>query len=153
MMGVIRDHTDASMTTMHTDALSTYKQAAIIMAGHHSVDHSAGEYVSDKSLGTNLAETFFSQFKRSLDGTHHNVSPEHLQRYAREFDYRATTRKVDDGTRAADVVGRSYGRTLTYAQLIANGPVARGTRRRPPGRPGPRQSRLSSPPQTSEGEG
>jgi len=139
MMRVLGEHTDRPLTTIHTDALTTYKQAAVVMAGHHFVDHSAGQYVSDKSLGTNKAENFFSQLKRSLDGTHHHVSPEHLQRYVREFDYRASTRKVDDGTRAADVVSRSYGRTLSYAALIADGPVARGTRPRPPGRPGPRR--------------
>jgi transposase-like protein len=153
MMRLLADNTDRAMTTIHTDAFQTYKQAAIHMAGHHSVDHSAGEYVSEKSLGTNKAENFFSQLKRSLDGTHHNVSREHLQRYVREFDYRATTRKVTDGMRMADVVGRSYGQTLSYAELIADGPVARGTRRRPPGRRGPRQSKPSSLPQTSRGEG
>jgi len=153
MMRLLAENTDRPMTTIHTDAFSTYKQAATQMAGHYFVDHSVGEYVNEKSLGTNKAENFFSQFKRSLDGTHHNVSREHLQRYAREFDYRATTRKVDDGTRMADVVSRSYGQRLSYADLIADGPVARGTRRRPPGRRGPRQSGPSSLPQTSRDAG
>jgi hypothetical protein len=37
---------------------------------------------------TNLAEGYFSQLKRSLDGTHHHVTREHLHRYLAEFDHR-----------------------------------------------------------------
>ena len=39
--------------------------------------------VSTSATGatTNRAEGFFSQLKRSLDGTHHHVSHEHLHRY------------------------------------------------------------------------
>lgn len=36
-------------------------------------------------VSTNLAESFFAQLKRSLDGTFHNLSREHLGRYAEEF--------------------------------------------------------------------
>lgn len=32
-------------------------------------------------MSTNQAENFFSQLKRSIDGTHHNVSVQHLPRY------------------------------------------------------------------------
>jgi hypothetical protein len=31
--------------------------------------------------------------KRSIDGTHHHVSREHLNRYLAEFDFRYSTRK------------------------------------------------------------
>ena len=34
---------------------------------------------------------YFSQLKRSLDGTHHKVSREHLDRYLAEFDFRHST--------------------------------------------------------------
>ena len=37
---------------------------------------------------TNHAEGYFSQLKRSIDGTHHHVSQEHLGRYLAEFDFR-----------------------------------------------------------------
>ena len=152
MMRVLGEHTDRPLTTIHTDSLTTYKQVSVLMAGHHFVDHSAGEYVSDKSLGTNKAENFFSQLKRSLDGTHHHVSPEHLQRYAESSITgpalaRWTTALAPPTLWAAVMDGRSV------ARLLANGPVARGTRPRPPGRPGPRQSMPSSLPQTSAGAG
>lgn len=139
IMRLLEMHTERGMTTIHTDAHGAYKFASFLMAGHHAVDHGIGEWVTEKSLGTNKAENYFSQLRRSLDGTYHCVSREHLQRYVNEFDYRASTRKINDGMRAATVIDRSYGRTLSYAQLIANGPIARGTRPRPSGRPGRRQ--------------
>ncbi|MGI8806523.1 MAG: transposase [Acidimicrobiales bacterium] len=43
--------------------------------------------------GLDMAEGLFSQLKRSLDGTHHHVSVQHLPRYLAEFDFRYTTRK------------------------------------------------------------
>ena len=39
------------------------------------------------NVSTNLNEGYFSQLKRSLDGTHHHVSVEHLQRYLHQFDF------------------------------------------------------------------
>ena len=86
------------------------------MAGHHVVDHHAGQYMTEFSNGTNKVEFFFSQLKRSLGGTHHHVSPEHLHRYLTEYDYRYTHRKVDDTTRMAALVGSTPLRRLTYSQ-------------------------------------
>ena len=83
------------------------------MAGHESVDHKAGEYVRN-GVTTNMAETFFSQLKRSVDGTHHHVSAKHLPRYLAEFDYRFSTRKLSDSARMSDFMGRTGGRRLTY---------------------------------------
>lgn len=37
---------------------------------------------------TNSIEGFWSQLKRSLDGTHHAVSPKFLQQYVDEFVWR-----------------------------------------------------------------
>lgn len=84
------------------------------MAAHHVVDHKAGEYVTEKSHGTNKAENYFSQLKRSIDGTHHHVSVEHLPRYLGEFDFRYTTRKMSDADRMALLVDRLDGKRLTY---------------------------------------
>lgn len=61
---------------------------------------------------TNVAETFFSQLKRSVDGTHHHVSAKHLLRYLAEFDYRFSTRKLSDSARMTDLVSRTAGRRL-----------------------------------------
>ena len=65
-------------------------------------------------------EGYFSQLKRSLDGTHHHVSREHLERYLAEFDYRYTTRKLSDSQRMQRMIDQVAGRRLSYRPL-ANG--------------------------------
>ena len=69
-------------------------------------------------MTTNQAENFFSQLKRSLDGTHHHVSVEHLPRYLAEFDYRYTTRKLSDTARMGRLMGQVGGRRLTYKRVL-----------------------------------
>ena len=61
-------------------------------ARHEAVDHSLGEYVRGDAH-INTAEGYFSQLKRSIDGTHHHVSEQHLHRYLGEFDFRYNTRR------------------------------------------------------------
>ena len=56
-------------------------------------------HLSRGIVHTNTAEGYFSQLKRSIDGTHHHVSERHLDRYLAEFDYRYTMRKMKDGER------------------------------------------------------
>jgi hypothetical protein len=65
-------------------------------------------------VSTNQTETYFSQLKRSIDGTHHHVSVEHLPRYLAEFDFRYSTCKDTDTERMGKVVARVAGRRLTY---------------------------------------
>lgn len=89
------------------------------MAGHYFVDHESGEYVSEKSRGTQLAENYFSQLKRSLEGTYHRVSVEHLDRYLSEFDYRYSTCEMDDTQRMRNLMGRVEGR-ITYKRIIGS---------------------------------
>lgn len=50
--------------------------------------------------------------KRSIDGTHHHVSVEHLPRYLAEFDFRYTTRKESDQERFGRLMGQVGGRRL-----------------------------------------
>jgi hypothetical protein len=72
----------------------------------HTVDHGAGQYVTEKSNGTNNAENFFSQLKRSLDGTHHHVSRTYLPNYLAEFDFRYSTREISDTQRMTRLMGQ-----------------------------------------------
>lgn len=60
---------------------------------------------------------FFLQFKRSLDGTYHAVSTEHLSRYADEFAFRWNTREVSDHRRSEAMVAGAKGRRVTYKPL------------------------------------
>lgn len=66
---------------------------------------------------TNHAEGYFSQLKRSIDGTHHAVSTTHLPRYLAEFDFRYSTRKLSDTARMQEIVERVARRRLSYKPL------------------------------------
>jgi transposase-like protein len=84
----------------------------------HSVNHSAGEYVRNYYAHVNGMEGVWSLLKRQIYGIHHFVSPKHLDRYVAEAGWRYNRRKVKDGNRIADFLGRVDGR-LTYPQPIA----------------------------------
>ncbi len=119
----MQEHVDAPNTILHTDAAGSYRKIAGEFAGHEAVDHSANEYVrypADGSVITsNHAEGYFSQLKRSIDGTHHHVSREHLPRYLAEFDFRYSTRKLDDAARLQRMVNQAEGRRLSYKPLTS----------------------------------
>ncbi len=104
---------DKATTHLHTDSGSGYTKLGREYASHSTVDHKRREYVRD-DVSTNQAEAYFSQLKRSLDGTHHHVSKKHLARYLTEFDFRFSTRNLTDTDRMR-LLGRQVGeRRLTY---------------------------------------
>ena len=112
---VLNEHVDRSSTVLHTDRMRSYERIAEQdgYAGHETVDHTVYEYVRG-DVSTNQAETYFSQLKRSLDGTHHHVSREHLGRYLAEFDFRFSTCHSTDTERMAKLARGFGGRRLTY---------------------------------------
>jgi transposase-like protein len=114
---VITENVDAITSELHTDQWRGYIRIGEQFASHKTVNHADGEYVGDEGQTTNHAEGYFSQLKRSIDGTHHHVSREHLSRYLAEFDFRATTRMVNDSERMRFVMDRTGGRRLTYRPL------------------------------------
>jgi len=134
---VLADHVQIEASDLITDESTSYTLLGREFVSHRTVNHSKGEYVRN-GVTTNKAEGFFSQMKRSIDGTHHGVSAEHLQRYAREFDFRYGHRKLSDGERATTMMLRGNGARISYQTLISRGPVAMGTWPVPVGRPGPR---------------
>ncbi len=73
-------------STLHTDESKIYKQVKQYYK-HDSVRHIAKEFVRN-GVTTNHIEGFFSQLKRSVDGTFHAVSPYYLASYVSEFAYR-----------------------------------------------------------------
>lgn len=101
---------------LQTDASSMYKTIGPAFLSHETVNHSRSEYYRN-GITTNQAESFFSQLKRSIDGTHHNVSKEHLQRYASEFEFRWNTRELTDPERVQALVDRASGKRLSYRPL------------------------------------
>lgn len=91
---------------LNTDESPVYTKTGSAFASHDTVNHSIEEYSRrDEDTGrhatTNTAEGFFGNSKRSLDGTHHHVSEQHLPLYMAELDYKYNTRKVSDGARTA----------------------------------------------------
>lgn len=116
----IAKHVDMAATTLHTDEHVSYRSFASEFLAHETVNHSADEYVRydrGRVITSNQAENFFSQLKRSLDGTHHHVSAVHLPRYLAEFDYRYSTRKLSDTARMRALMGHTGGRRLTYKRV------------------------------------
>lgn len=82
VMPLIRENVEIG-TNLMTDELASYTTATKEGYRHKTVRHSAGEYVRGDAY-TNTIEGFWSQLKRSIDGTHHSVSPKHLQTYLDE---------------------------------------------------------------------
>jgi transposase-like protein len=119
LLPAIEQVMDPKRTWLYTDGHKGYEQIAPQMAGHETVNHEAGEYARG-NVSTNLVENFFGQLKRSLDGTHHHVSTEHLPRYLAEFDFRASTHFIQDSQRMRRLMGQTGGRRLTYKPLIGN---------------------------------
>jgi transposase-like protein len=118
LRAAITENVDMARTTLHTDSAPACKGIGPDMARHHAVNHSIGQYTNEFSHGTNKAENYFSQLKRSIDGTHHHVSKVHLDRYLGEFDFRYSTHDVTDTERMNMLMGKVAGRRLTYRPLI-----------------------------------
>ena len=116
VQGVIRQSV-APGTNIMTDEHRGYRGLGGIF-NHHTVNHSAGEYVKDYFIHTNGLEGAWSLFKRQVFGIHHFVSTKHLDRYLDEFTYRYNRRDAGEGERMNDFLGRTTGR-LTYKALIA----------------------------------
>lgn len=114
---VIAEHVEMGVSVLHTDSAPAYRAIGREFAEHESVNHEAGEYVRG-NVSTNKAENFFSQLKRSIDGTHHHVSEEHLHRYLAEFGFRYGTRKLSDADRMALLLGQRFERRLTYKRTV-----------------------------------
>jgi transposase-like protein len=117
LRAAIAGEVEPERAVIHTDGSFRYPRIAHHFAGHESVNHEAREWVRG-DVTTNQVENFFSQLKRSIDGTHHHVSVDHLPRYLAEFDFRYTYRKDTDTERMARIVSRVTGRRLTYKAPI-----------------------------------
>jgi transposase-like protein len=98
-----------------TDRFPSYRAPGRKFASHQTVDHGAGEYARGNAH-VNTVEGYFSQLKRSVDGTHHHVSTRHLHRYLCEFDLRYSTRKIVDGERTVRAIKQTVGKRLAYRQ-------------------------------------
>ncbi len=118
LSAVIADEVEIGRSQLWSDGSPAYRTVGGQMNSHHTVDHSAGQYVRN-GAGTNLAEGYFSQLKRSIDGTHHHVSREHLDRYLVQFDWLYSNCRATDSQRMRLLLSSVEGRRLTYKPLTA----------------------------------
>ena len=69
------------------------------------VNHSQ-EYRADDGTTNNLAESYFSRFRRCQIGQIHKLAPKYLDNYANEMAYREDTRRWSNGHIFLDIVGK-----------------------------------------------
>jgi hypothetical protein len=99
-----------------SDELPIYTGIGWNFASHHTVMHTANEYVRG-DVHTNTVEGYFSILKRGIYGVYQHVSEAHLKRYLAEFDFRYSYRMklgVDDVQRADLALKGAVGKRLTY---------------------------------------
>lgn len=80
------------LSFIHTDESRIYKRVKRDFQ-HSFVTHSKKEF-SRKGVHTNTIEGFWSQFKRSVNGTYHSISPKYMQSYVNEFVFRYNYRQL-----------------------------------------------------------
>ena len=116
---ILRRHASPG-TEIHTDESLIYRK----VLNRRSVNHSRGVYVIG-DVTTNGVESFWALFKRIYVGTHHDITPQHLNRYVSEATFRYNRRDAPLLDRLADT-----------AALMGGGAS--------PGPPSPRRWRMRS---------
>jgi transposase-like protein len=117
VQGIINEHVQEGSTIM------TDEHPGFIGLGaryyHHTVNHSAGEYVRHYTIHTNGIESVWALLKRQIIGIHHFVSPKHLNRYLDEMTWRFNRRELADGHRVNSLLAVADGRRLSYRELVS----------------------------------
>jgi len=116
LQDVIREHVEPGAVVV-TDEHYGYRGLAKDY-DHRTVKHRAGQYVAKDGSTTNAVESLWSLFKRQYHGTHHWISPKHLDAYLCEMTFRQNRRGVDRGQRVTDLLAGTEG-PLPYKVLIA----------------------------------
>ncbi len=85
---------------------------------HDTVNHSAQEFVNGMAH-TNGVESAWAVLKRSITGTYHHVSEQHLQRYLNEATFRLNEGNVRNMLmdRIINLCGKMSEKTLSYVAL------------------------------------
>src|SRR5690606_15783232 len=82
-------------STIHSDEWFAYRGLDKKGYTHKTVNHGAMEYAKGDTH-VNTMESFWSRLKLSIRGTHIHVSGKHLEKYAKEFEYRFNSRACPD---------------------------------------------------------
>lgn len=103
---------------VNTDDAGVYRKMLKGYARHDVVNHSKEEYARANADGStahvNTAESFFSLFKRGIYGSWHHISEKHMPKYADEFAFRWSKRKITDGERTVAAIKATEGKRLYY---------------------------------------
>lgn len=94
------------------------------MYDHRVITHNKRVYVrkeEDISVHTNRIEGFWAILKRQINGTHHFVSPKHLQRYCNEISYRYNCIKMMQDERFVAALSNCEGKLLYRILIARNG--------------------------------
>ena len=117
LTGFVRANVPAGASVV-TDEASAYRGLTGQGYIHHTVNHSAGEYVRNYCIHTNGIESFWALLKRGHYGIYHFMSAKHLHRYVNEFSFRQNTREAGTMGFIDATIGRMIGKRLTYKDLI-----------------------------------
>jgi transposase-like protein len=109
---------DRSATIM-TDEFKGYASIGKSFARHDKVNHSQRQFVGNGGATSNEVESYFATQKRGIYGTFHHVSPQHLQRFVDEFDFRWSNREMSDTERTFVALSQTGGKRLMYRQSAA----------------------------------
>jgi transposase-like protein len=118
LMPIIRRNVRVEHTSVVTDDFSVYNRLPMDGYEHHSINHSAKKYVRKGVIHTNTIEGFWSHFKAGIKAIQIHISPKHLNRYCKEYEFRYNNRGISDYSRFEAWFQVCSGR-LTYANLIA----------------------------------
>jgi transposase-like protein len=116
LRGVVRTHV-APGSVLVTDEAGAYTRLKDEY-DHKTVNHTLGQYVTDDGHTTNAVESLWALFKRQYHGTHHWISPKHLEAYVGEMAYRQNRSDMAKGDRVNDLLSQAEG-PLPYKVLIA----------------------------------
>ena len=113
LQGFVEENTTKN-AIVYTDEARAYQG---IEREHKAVKHSVGEYVNGQ-IYTNGIESFWSMFKRGYNGTYHQMSSKHLNRYINEFAGRHNARSLDTRHQMGAIVRGMEGKRLRYQDLV-----------------------------------
>ena len=103
--------------TLISDEFSAYSDFG--WAGRRvSVNHKIGEYVKD-GAGTNGAESFNAQAKRTIRDTYRHTSPKYFHRYLNEIAGRYNIRHLDPEEQMRYLTAGMMRKRLTHQDLLA----------------------------------
>jgi len=120
----ILENVDRRARIMTDEAVQYQGIGRMFDGGHHTVKHSAEEYVRG-DVTTNSVEGYFSILKRGINGIYHSVSKQHLHRYLAEFEFRFNRRHLRDGERVIEAIQAAEGKRLRYRDPVNIKPASR----------------------------